>query len=359
MNLSPALAPLSLAYGAAVRARLALYRRGLLAVQDAGAPVISVGNLTAGGTGKTPLVEWVAREVAAAGRRVCVLTRGYGRAEGHRRVVVSDGVGLLADARAGGDEPRLLAERLRGLASVVCDADRVAAARWAREVLEAEVFVLDDGFQHLRLRRDLDVVTVDATAPWGGGHLLPRGRLREPPEGLGRADCVVITRADLSPDVEALRAEAVRLSGGRARVFASRVRTVALRELGGEARAAESDGPAVPQPAAAFCGLGNPDAFFEHLRRDGHDLRLALKFPDHHAYTREDLDRVCREAQRGGARALLTTTKDAVKLRGYEARLPCFVVETEVLIEEADELAALVREAAGRSGTAEAKNDSA
>jgi tetraacyldisaccharide 4'-kinase len=345
MELSHALAPLGFVYGAAVRSRLALYRRGLLAVHGIGAPVISVGNLTTGGTGKTPLVEWVARQVAAAGRRACVLTRGYGRATGQKRVIVSDGVGLLADAREGGDEPRLLAERLLGRAAVVCDADRVAAARWAREVLEAEAFILDDGFQHLRLARDLDIVTVDATAPWGGGHLLPRGRLREPLEALGRADCVVITRADLAPNLAALRAEAERLGEGRARVFTSRVKTVALLELGAARHLAPSEIRDIPQPTAAFCGLGNPRAFFEHLRRDGHDLRLELKFPDHHPYTREEYGRVAREVARRGARALLTTAKDAVKLRGYESQLPCFVVETEMLIEESEELARMVRAA--------------
>jgi tetraacyldisaccharide 4'-kinase len=349
MNLSHALAPLGFVYEAAVRSRLALYRRGLLAVHDIGAPVISVGNLTTGGTGKTPLVEWVAREVAAAGRRTCVLTRGYGRARGRKRVVVSDGVGLLADAREGGDEPRLLAERLLGRAAVVCDADRVAAARWAREVLEAEAFILDDGFQHLRLARDLDIVTVDATAPWGGGHLLPRGRLREPLEGLRRADCVVITRAEMASDLTALRAEAERLTGGLVPIFTSRVRTVSLLELGARTkRAAPSASREIEQPAAAFCGLGNPHAFFEHLRRDGYDLSLELTFPDHHAYTQEDIDRIARQAAQRGARSLLTTTKDAVKLRGYTLPLPCFVVETELLIEEAGALAELIRQTVAR-----------
>ena len=189
------LAPLGTLYGALVRTRLRLYRSGLLKTENVGAPVISVGNITAGGTGKTPLVEWAARALAGEGRRACVLTRGYGRADERRRVVASDGRSVLADAVECGDEPRLLAEKLLGAASVVCDRDRVAAARWAREHLGADAFVLDDGFQHLRIARDLDIVTLDATAPWGGGHLLPRGRLREPPGSLARADCVVITRA--------------------------------------------------------------------------------------------------------------------------------------------------------------------
>src|ERR1043165_236919 len=190
------LAPLGTLYGALVRAGLRLYRSGFLKSEKVGAPVISVGNITAGGTGKTPLVEWTARALAGEGRRACVLTRGYGRADERRRGVASDGERVLADFEECGDEPRLLAERLLGAASVVCDRDRVAAARWAREEVGAEGFGLDGGFPHLRSPGDLDIVTLDATAPWGGGRLLPRGRLREPVSGLARADCVVITRAE-------------------------------------------------------------------------------------------------------------------------------------------------------------------
>lgn len=342
------LAPLSALYGAAVRARLALYRAGALAPQGVGVPVVSVGNLTAGGTGKTPLVGWLARALAVEGRRVCVLTRGYRRADEGRRVVVSDGVRVLADARAGGDEPRLLAEQLLGAAAVVSDADRVAAARWAREALGSNAFVLDDGFQHLRMARDLDVVTIDATDPWGGGRLLPAGLLREPRAGLRRADCVIITRADLAADVESLRAEAARLSGGRVPVLTSRLRTRAVSPLAGvDGR----NGPArgsVPQPAAAFCAVGNPRAFFAHLRGDGHELCHERAFPDHHAYSQSDIDNLTRGAESRGARGLLTTAKDAVKLRAMSFALPCYVVEVEPEIENAEVLLRLLREAIGR-----------
>ena len=223
--MSHALVLLGMLYGALVRTRLGLYRSGFLKTQTVGAPVVSVGNITAGGTGETPLVEWAARSLAREGRRACVLTRGYGRADERRRVVASDGERVLADVKECGDEPRLLAESLVGAASVVCDRDRVGAALWARENLRADVFVLDDGFQHLRIARDLDIVAVDASEPWGGGHMLPRGRLREPRAGLARADCVVITRAEMAEDLEGLRAEVLRLTGGRAAVVASRVRT--------------------------------------------------------------------------------------------------------------------------------------
>ena len=365
--MSLALAPLGLLYGAAVRTRLGLYRSGLLKTQTVGAPVVSVGNITAGGTGKTPLVEWVARALARDGLKACVLTRGYGRADESRRVVASDGERVLAGVEECGDEPRLLAERLVGVASVVCDRDRVAAARWAREKLGAGALVLDDGFQHLRIARDLDIVAVDASAPWGGGHLLPRGRLREPRESLARAGCVVITRADMAEDLEALRAEVRRLSGDKAAVVASRVRTLGLWPLDSTASVSgiglEGDtGKAFPEgdvgkallesvaarPVGAFCAVGNPRAFFAQLRGDGFDLRHERAFADHHALTQAELDVVAREAERGGARALLTTAKDAVKLRSLALSFPCYVVEIGLEFDGEEKLRGLVREAAER-----------
>ncbi|HEX3558254.1 MAG TPA: tetraacyldisaccharide 4'-kinase [Pyrinomonadaceae bacterium] len=342
------LAPLGLLYGALVRARLRLYRSGFLKTESVGVPVISVGNITAGGTGKTPLVEWVARAVAREGRRACVLTRGYGRADERRLVVASDGERVLAETRECGDEPRLLAEKLLGAASVVCDRDRVAAARWARTNLGAQVFVLDDGFQHLRIARDLDIVTLDATAPWGGGHMLPRGRLRESPAALARAGCIVITRAELAGDLEGLRAEAVRLSGGRACVITSRVRTRGLAPLNAPT-ARLPLGALTKEPAAAFCAVGNPHAFFEHLRRAGFDLRHTRAFPDHHAYTQADVEAFTREAVGEDARALLTTAKDAVKLRGCGFTLPCYVIETELEFEDEGSLLGLIRGALSAS----------
>jgi tetraacyldisaccharide 4'-kinase len=244
--------------------------------------------------------------------------------------------------REGGDEPLLLAESLKGVASIVCDRDRTAAALWAREGLGAQIFVLDDGFQHMRIARDLDIVTLDATEPWGGGHMLPRGRLREPVSGLARADCVVITRAELAGDLGGLRAEVLRVSGGRAAVFTSRVMTLGLIRLSG----AEVNLESVRAGAVgAFCAVGNPRAFFEHVRRDGFELGYTRAFNDHHAYTQADIDAVSREAAGRGARALLTTAKDAVKLRGLDFALPCYVVETGLEFDDESRLLGLLRAA--------------
>src|SRR5215210_6123638 len=173
--MSLALAPLGLLYGAVTRARLRLYRSGVLKGERVGAPVVSVVNLTAGGTGKTPLVEWAARALAREGLRACVLTRGYGRADESRRVVASDGTRVLAEVAECGDEPRLLAEKLLGVASVVCDRDRVGAARWARGELGARVFVLDDGFQFWARGRAPTGGPRAGPARGGGGNPPPRG----------------------------------------------------------------------------------------------------------------------------------------------------------------------------------------
>ena len=342
------LTPLSLAYGATVGARSALYRAGVLRVERVDAPVLSVGNITAGGTGKTPLVEWLARACYDAGRRVCVLTRGYKRANPRARVLVSDGERVLAGAPEGGDEPRLLAERLRRVAAVVSDPDRVAAARWAHAALGSDAFILDDGFQHLRLARDLDVVTLDATDPLGGGHMLPRGRLREPARNLSRADVIVITRAELADELSALRERARQLSGGRT-ILAARTRTLGLRPLTVSPSAADLiPRGAAAQPLVAFCALGNPRAFFTHLRREGYSLTHTRAFPDHHAYTQGDVEALTREAVRLGARAFVTTAKDAVKLRALQFSLPCYALEITVEFDEVEKMRGLVREALSR-----------
>ena len=332
-----ALAPLSVAYGAVGGARRVLYRAGVLPVERLAVPIISVGNITAGGTGKTPLVEWLAHAAAREGRRVCILTRGYGRADASRRVIVSDGEHVLAEAREGGDEPRLLAENLRGLAAVISDANRVAAARWAIENLGSDVFILDDGFQHLRLARDLNILTLDATDPWGGMRLLPRGRLREPLRELKRADLIVITRAELAGDIEALRARAETLSGGRATLLTARTKTLRftpLTALNIETNISTHEKKHIPEPLAAFCAIGNPQAFFAHARREGLTLNLTRPFTDHHVYTQGDIDDCVREALRHGARALLTTAKDGVKLRALNFALPCYVLEVELKFDD-------------------------
>ena len=319
------LPPLSVLYGAVTRTRLSLYRRGTFRSTKLARPVISVGNITTGGTGKTPLVEWVARTVAAKGKKVCILTRGYGRENPERQVVVSDGTKVLASPSEAGDEPFLLATNLLGIAALISNANRIEAAAGAIKHLGTDCFVLDDGFQHLRLERDLNIVAIDATNPWGGGHLLPFGRLREPLSSLSRADCVVITRADQANDVAALRDEILRHTGN-VPLFNSRMRIKNAAE-------------AIPSPVAAFCAVGNPRSFFNQVP---HEVVLEKAFPDHHRYSQADVDSLIEAARQAGAQSLITTAKDAVKLKSFTFSLPLFVIEIEPEIENEAELTRLI-----------------
>ena len=333
------LPPLSLLYGAVTRTRLSLYRRGTFQTTKLDRPVISIGNITTGGTGKTPLVEYVARLLASQGKKVCILTRGYGRKDPHLQVIVSAGYGVLASPTEAGDEPYLLATRLAGQAAVISSADRIAAGQEAIKDFGTEAFVLDDGFQHLRVARDLNIACIDATNPWGGGRLLPYGRLREAPEGLSRADCVVLTRCDQVESVEALREQVSKLIEGRP-IFESRMRPLRVVSL--------KNGPetiAVPGRVGAFCAVGNPQSFFESLRGLGYEIGLERAFTDHHAYSQSDVDALHQLAKETGANALITTAKDAVKLKGLTFALPCYVLEIEIAIDDADAFTALMDEA--------------
>jgi tetraacyldisaccharide 4'-kinase len=336
-----ALAPLSFVYGAAVKIRSALYRDRIFKTHTVGVPVFSVGNITTGGTGKTPLVEWMAGRLAERGHRVCVLTRGYRRANPSERVVVSDGERIVADAEQSGDEAMMLARSLLGQAAVVCDADRVGGANWAIENLKPDVLILDDGFQHIRIARDLDIVTVDATNPWGNGRLLPAGILREPIDSLSRADCVIVTRT--ADAIEAGLQERIRQATD-APTFRSTTVTRRITPL--DSPELEADKETLrKQPIAAFCGIGNPEAFFQQLREEGFDLRHTEAFRDHHKYSQTDIDRLSRRAADAGAQALITTAKDAVKLRSMRFTLPSYVVEIEMQIQEADRLLVLIDKA--------------
>ncbi len=340
------LGPLGAIYGIAMRARRALYQARILPVHEVGVPTISVGNITTGGTGKTPLVEWIARAAAREGRRPCILTRGYGRARPSTRVVVSDSEHVTAGACEGGDEPRLLAEMLQGIAAVISDADRVAAARWALENFGSDLFILDDGFQHLRMARHLDIVAIDATNPWGSGRLLPHGRLREPPRELARADAIIITRADLAPDIDALRLRVESLSGARP-VLLSRVRKRRIRPLVGPAAAGVCEGlDSALRAVAAFCAVGNPHSFFTQVRSsEGYRLSFERAYPDHHAYTQSEVDILCEEAKAHGAQLILTTAKDAVKLRSLRFDLPCYVLEIGIEFDDEARMLELIRRA--------------
>jgi len=310
------LVPLTPLYRGVVAARGVAYDRGWLRSQSLDIPVISVGNISFGGTGKTPMVVALVRDFVRLGRRPAVLTRGYGRRERDLDVVV--GPEPKQRVEEVGDEPLEMAGLLPGV-PVVVEADRVRGGREAQR-LGADVVVLDDGFQHRRLRRDLDLVLLDAGDPWGGGRLPPIGRLREPLGALRRASAVVVTKvpADWRPVVARIEAELGRIAPGipvlAARLQPSRVRL--------------PEGWREPEILAgrrvfAFAGLGRPEGFAASLVEAGAEVAAKMWFPDHHFYSPGELDEIVR-----GARAVdavpITTVKDAVKL---PPDAPVWVVE--------------------------------
>ncbi len=279
-------------YGLGVRCRNWLFDHGWKKSYRADVPVVSIGNLTVGGTGKTPCVEFVARLYRERGVRVAILSRGYGASGGRN------------------DEALVLEENLPDVPHLQ-GPDRAELARVAVEELESELLLLDDGFQHRRLARDLDLVLLDATLPWGHGYLLPRGLLREPPTSLRRADLAVLTRCDQA-DPDLLRREVARLAPALP-IVETEHRPAHWCSAGGAELALEG---LRGRPVAGFCGLGNPEAFRQSLVRLGLDVLAWRTFADHHPYTREDIEDLRRWARElPGAAAVVTTQKDLVKIR--------------------------------------------
>ena len=321
--------PLGKIYGTLADVRNSLYEKGIFKSHALGAKTVSVGNLTVGGTGKTPLVAFIAETLFEAGKTVCILTRGYGRINPKERVLVTDGENILADARTAGDEPFELAEKLSGKAVIVADANRISAGLWARENFGITAFVLDDAFQHRKVKRDLDIVCIDATNPFGNRKVLPSGILREPLKNLKRADTIIITRANLVENIENLKSEISKYTG--APIFISQNKFSNLKEINLKSETRNSK--LKTQNSFAFCALGNPNNFFEQLRRENFNLTATEIFRDHHFYSSEDIAKLERKARESGAEILITTAKDAVKLYGLNVGFPVFVAENTIIFE--------------------------
>lgn len=305
-----ALAPAAWAYRAGVIAREGAYVRGWLARGRLPCAVVSVGNLTVGGTGKTPAVEMIARWLADEGRRVAIVSRGYGRRPSAPVELVSDGGAPRLSAERAGDEPLLLARRLPGVA-VVVGADRLAAGRWAVANLRPDVVLLDDGFQQRRLLKDVEIVCLDARAPWGPGGLFPRGTLREPPSALVRSHLVIVTRADPRRNLAGLIAE-IHQHAGPVPCLLTDYAVEDFEDLGSGARA--SVGALRGRSVLAFAGIAAPERLGDTLVSQGAIVRDIVAFPDHHRYEARDLEAVRRRARAFGASVLVTTEKDAVRL---------------------------------------------
>ena len=310
-----ALAAAELPYSCAVRWRNWQFDRGRKKIEQVGVPVVSVGNLTLGGTGKTPLVEWLARWFRERGVRVTIISRGYG-----------------AEAGARNDEALELEQKLPDVPHVQ-NPDRVAAARMAIEEFESQVILLDDAFQHRRIHRDLDIVLLDALEPFGFGHVFPRGMLREPISGLRRADVVALSRANLVDAMERERIKAIMRKHAPAVLWLEcnhvprELRSASGAKKGSElfsghvpsgdsgSRSAEnSSDPFFGKPVAAFCGIGNPAGFRRTLEQCNFKVTAFREFPDHFAYQRTDVESLAAWAAGLQVEAVLCTQKDLVKL---------------------------------------------
>jgi tetraacyldisaccharide 4'-kinase len=298
------------AYRAALTARSASYRIGLLSTRSLPVPVISIGNVTVGGSGKTPLAEVVVLALAEMGARPGVVSRGYGRRTRGVRIVADEG-GLRLGVRDGGDEPVLLAERLPGVPIVVGES-RYEAGAVAVGTCGAGALVLDDGFQHRTLYKDLEIVVVSGKDPWGNGRLFPRGSLREPLSALKRAGLVVVTNP---PSVGVISdiAHVLRRRGSAATVLSGVYHPTSLRR-GDHVR------PEAPQALRGrkvlmMAGLAAPGGFVATAESLGATIAGLAEFPDHHWYTPDDLARVAARVRETGAEAVLTTEKDWVRLR--------------------------------------------
>jgi tetraacyldisaccharide 4'-kinase len=294
--------------------------------------VISIGGLAMGGTGKTPLVLWLARELRERGVAVGMLTRGYRRGDSAEIVIVP--AGHEKPVEITGDEAALLARS--GVGPVGIAAGRYRAGLELLNHFRVDAFLLDDGFQHWRLARDLDIVCIDALDPWASGGEFPYGRLREGYAALQRAGAIVLTRVQAGRAYRLL-IEEIRRHNPVAPIFRSRVAPVEWRLEGGEARMPAAGG--LP-PAFAFCGLGNPGSFWTTLRALGIAPLGRVAFPDHHRYSSGDLEALSKAARRVGARALLTTAKDGINLPPGARDLPIWQLHVEVEVENGGDLAA-------------------
>ncbi len=342
---------LSKVFALAVKLRRVLYNFRILRDATLGVQVIAVGNLTVGGTGKTPVVEKFARALQDAGRRVAILSRGYRsrpkplserlvdklllREDTTPPRVVSDGHSLLLDSESAGDEPYMLASNLRDVV-VLVDKDRVKAGRYAVQQFGCDTLLLDDGFQYWRLAgRRTDVVLVDAQQPFGNEHLLPRGTLREPPSHLARANVIFLTKVNRgSPEADArindLRARIRRLNE-RAELVECVHHPLYFEDVfTGERHGMDR---LKGRPIASLSGIAQPESFEAKLLELGARIVLARRFADHHRFSQQEVLDAINRGKKRGAELLVTTQKDAVRFPKIDRRdLPIYFMRVEIKI---------------------------
>ncbi|HKM58606.1 MAG TPA: tetraacyldisaccharide 4'-kinase [Chthoniobacterales bacterium] len=335
---------LSFLYLEIVQFRLYLYRNRILKDRRLGCPVISIGNLTVGGTGKTPVVEKFAKALQNGGRRVAILSRGYKSVDRRRKItwwekllaqgsenpprIVSDGKSVLLDSATAGDEPYMLASNLKGVA-VVVDKDRVKAGLHAIKNLDVDTLLLDDGLQYLHLKHRIDIVLVDRQAPFGNEHLLPRGTLREPPRNLRRASYILITKCDGEPNDDLIRR--IRRYNRTAEIIECRHRPLYLKHVYKDERLPLEylNGLYI----GSFCGIAAPESFESGLRGLGANIELSRHFADHHRYTERELTQFLQRCVRRDVSAVITTEKDAVRFPLIDLpEVPIYYLRVEIEI---------------------------
>jgi tetraacyldisaccharide 4'-kinase len=334
---------LSFVYERLVQFRLFLYRHRILRERTLGCLVISIGNLTVGGTGKTPIVEKVARALQTGGRRVAILSRGYksvplpvkkswgdrlrGRDSSPPRIV-SDGKSLLLDSLTAGDEPYMLAHNLKDVI-VLVDKDRVKSGLYAIGQMKADTLLLDDGLQYLHLKHRLDIVLIDRQAPFGNEFLLPRGTLREPPRNLRRASYIFITKSTGQPNDQLI--ERIRRYNRTAEIIECAHEPLHLQNVvTGEQLPLERLRDAY---IGSLCGIAAPESFEEGLRKLGARLELAKRYTDHHRYSEPEIKSFVTRCIRRDLEMIVTTEKDAVRFpRLMDVQVPIFFLRVEIQI---------------------------
>ncbi len=320
--------PFSPLYSWLMLVRFSLYKRGFLKQHKLPVPVVSLGNLTMGGTGKTPAVAFIANLVQSLGYRPAIISRGYGGRATSAVNLISNGVKIFLDAQQAGDEPYMLARHLPAI-PVLTGKKRLHPCRYALEHLSCDILILDDGFQHLAVARDIDIVLFNATSLAGNSRVFPGGELREPVSALKRSTCFLLTGIDSNNKARAERFALLlqeRFPGKP--VFFSTLTSGPLVE-NTETRQTPRD-PPPPSPLHAFCGIAHPERFQATLQGAGLCLSGFTSFADHHSYGQGDMDMLCRNARTTGAKGLVTTEKDLVKVESLARNLPLFSVKAHL-----------------------------
>ena len=327
---------LSKAYGTGVRLRRNAYASGFLKQKKLPCTVISIGNLTTGGTGKTPMTIYVAEQVRRLGYRVAVLSRGYKGAAEKSGGIVSDGNAVLMDPLSAGDEPFLLAASLKGI-PVLVGHDRYQSGMLAINRFQTEVVILDDAFQHLALFRDVNLLLLDSSLPFGNGHLLPRGSLREPVSALDFSDALIMTRSPrpFCGPAEPWAVQRPVFCAIHEPFFSRRFSAGEKPEFQVNAPLAEGD-LFIGKRYFAFSGIARNDDFLKTLKKKGADVLGFQGFSDHHFYSDKDIQAIQNAAVKAGATAIVTTEKDLARLHGrFQFPMECVVIGIRMSLDNA------------------------